>query len=259
MQPDIDLFAVGQFRGLSFRTHVEADDDGVRSRSQQHVGFGDGADAGMQDADLDLVGAQLVQHFAERFLRALDVAFQNQRHFLDFAFCQAACAADPASGVKSLPGDVAQLVLAELGHLPGLVVVGDALEGISRQRQALQSQHFDRSRWSGFFHRCAVLVEHRAHFAVHRAGNEIVADLQRSVLYQHGCDVAAARDRSWLRERCPWPAGSGSAFRVLNVGHKQNHFEQQVQVLSRSCRNLDHDLIAAPVFGKQSADRRVRV
>ncbi len=41
-------------------------------------------------------------------------------------------------------------------------------------------------------------------------------------------------------------------FQILNVGHKQNHFQQQVQVLARSRGNLDHDLIAAPVFGKQS-------
>ena len=64
VQADIDLLAIRQFRSLSFRSHVEADDDGVRSRSQQNVRFGDGADARMQDADLHLVRAELVQHFA---------------------------------------------------------------------------------------------------------------------------------------------------------------------------------------------------
>jgi len=55
---------------------------------QQNVRFGNCADARMQYPNLDLVGAEFHQHFAERFLRSLDVAFQNQRHFLDFALCQ---------------------------------------------------------------------------------------------------------------------------------------------------------------------------
>ena len=49
--------------------------------------------------------------------------------------------------------DVAQLVLAVLRHLARLVVVGDALERIAGQRQSLQSEHFDRRRRPGFFHR----------------------------------------------------------------------------------------------------------
>ena len=39
VQADVDLFLVGQFLRLAFRTHIEADDDGVRSGSQQHIDF----------------------------------------------------------------------------------------------------------------------------------------------------------------------------------------------------------------------------
>src|SRR5437773_2646708 len=80
----IHFLAICEFGGFSFRPDVEADDDGVRGRGQQHIGFGNCADARMQDANLHLVGAQLVQHLRQRFLRALYVALQDERHFLDF-------------------------------------------------------------------------------------------------------------------------------------------------------------------------------
>ena len=37
VQADIDFFLVGEFLRFAFRTHVEADDDRVRGRGQQHV------------------------------------------------------------------------------------------------------------------------------------------------------------------------------------------------------------------------------
>ena len=47
------------------------------------------------------------------------------------------------------------------------------------------------------------------------------------------------------------PAGIG--LEVLHVGHQQNHFEQQVEVLLGLGRDRHHDRVAAPVFGQQAA------
>ena len=41
---------------------------------QRHVGFGDAADAGVDDARADLVGAELFERADDRFERALHVA-----------------------------------------------------------------------------------------------------------------------------------------------------------------------------------------
>ena len=40
---------------------VEADDDGVGCGGQHHVGLADGADAGVDDADADLLVGELLQ------------------------------------------------------------------------------------------------------------------------------------------------------------------------------------------------------
>ena len=61
MKTDLDLLLLSEFLRLAFGAHVKADDDGVRCRCEQHVGFSDGADAGVQHFDLDLFGRELQQ------------------------------------------------------------------------------------------------------------------------------------------------------------------------------------------------------
>ncbi len=49
---------------------------------QRDVGFGDAADARMQDARGDFVGAELLQRAENGFQRALHVGLDDQREFL---------------------------------------------------------------------------------------------------------------------------------------------------------------------------------
>ena len=71
--------------GLALRPHVEADDDRVRRRGQQDVAFVDGAHAGVDHADLDLVVGELLQGLGQHFGRAAHVGLDDDRQFLDFA------------------------------------------------------------------------------------------------------------------------------------------------------------------------------
>ena len=61
---------------------VEADDRRVEAFGERDVGFGDAADARMQDARADFIGAELVQRADDRFERALHVGLDDQREFL---------------------------------------------------------------------------------------------------------------------------------------------------------------------------------
>ena len=55
VEADLHLVALGGVRGLALRPHVEADDDRVGGGGQEHVAFADGARAGADDAQLDLL------------------------------------------------------------------------------------------------------------------------------------------------------------------------------------------------------------
>ena len=53
-----------------------------RGFRQRHVGFGDAADAGVEHARGDFLGAELVQRADDGLDRALHVALDDEREFL---------------------------------------------------------------------------------------------------------------------------------------------------------------------------------
>ncbi len=75
-------------RGSFVGHDVEADDHGVRSVGQMHVGFGHSAHGGLQDANLDFRMFELGELFLNRFDRAADVRPQNDVERFDFLLPQ---------------------------------------------------------------------------------------------------------------------------------------------------------------------------
>ena len=71
VQANIDVFLFGDIGGTRLGPNVEADDNdrgrsvvGLRCRCEQNVGFGDRADAGTNNADLDLLGRKFFERAA---------------------------------------------------------------------------------------------------------------------------------------------------------------------------------------------------
>jgi len=74
-------------------------------------------------------------------------------------------------------------------------------------------------------------------------------------------DLLIVQDKYQMKPPLPFVPGSeyagtvdavGAGVERLKIGDEKNHFQQQVQVVTGSCRNFDHDLVAAPVFSKQA-------
>ena len=97
-----------------------------------------------------------------------------------------------------------------------------------------------------------MIVEHRANFAVDRAANEEVAYVQSAVLDENGGDRAAAFVHAGF-EHCSGCGGVGIGFELAQVGYQQNHFEQAREILLGLGGDFDHDGVAAPLFGHQTA------
>ena len=246
VQADVDLLALGDVGGVAVGPHVEADDDGVRRRRQQHVRLVDRADAAVDDADLDLLVAQLRQRVAEHFGRALHVRLDDDRQLLHAAFgnlrLQRLEREPRALAAERL---VLRLRLAEERDLPRLDRVGERLERVARLRQAAEAEHFDRRRRPGVLQLPAAIVDERADLADDRAGNDGVADVQRAVLdedrrhraaalvqlrFEHGARRVALRIR----------------LELAQLGDEQDHLEQQLEVLLLLRRDLDHDGLCRP-------------
>ena len=172
----------------------EADDRGVEAFRQRHVGFRDAADAGMQDARGDFLGAELLQRSEDRFQRALHVGLDDQREFLaarglelrHHLLERTAHAGDRGGGVLAL------LVGAIARDLAGAGFVLDHGEAIAGFRRAVEAEHLDRHRRAGLVEILALIGDQRADAAHFGAGDDDVADTQRAALHQHGRDRAAA-------------------------------------------------------------------
>src|SRR6185369_9083320 len=89
VEPDLDLLALRQLARAHVGPHVEADDDRVRGRGEQHVGLGDLAHGRADDAHRDLARRQLLQRLAQRLDRAVHVALDEHLELVRAALAEA--------------------------------------------------------------------------------------------------------------------------------------------------------------------------
>ena len=144
VQPDVHLLKLRQFRSFALRADVEPHDDRVRGRRQQHVGFRDGADSGVNDLHFHFFGAEFRKCVVQDFDRALHVGLDDERELLDVTGGELL--------VELLEGEArgfGECRLAQLGEpverdLPRLQRVFDHLEPVAGLRHVFQAQDLGR-------------------------------------------------------------------------------------------------------------------
>jgi hypothetical protein len=159
-----------------------------------------------------------------------------------------------------LQGDTAALGQGRLAHfgfaeqhdLLGLGGVGDHLEIVACFGHGLQPQDLDGRGWLGLADLFSAIVQHGAHFAEDRAADEIVAHMQGPVADQHGGHRPAAAIQLGL-QHIPHGRACGIGFQILQIGHEQDHLQQQIQVDPHLGGNGHHHGIAAPILRQQAA------
>ena len=221
---------VGGLLRLRVGADVEADDDGLGRAGQRDVGLGDAADARVHDAG----ATSSVPSFSSAPMMAstepctsplmssgksLRPGFlQLLHHLLERAACE------PAA-----PSVSRRLLVAVVGDLAGAGFVlddGDLVAGFGR---AVEAQHFDRNRRTGFGDVLALVVDERADAAPCRAGDDDVADLQRAALDQHGADRAAAAFELGFDDDA-FGRAVGVGLEIEHFGLQGDRFQQLVEV-----------------------------
>ncbi len=252
MQADVNLFLLRQFLRLALRPHIEADDDGVRRRGQQHVGFGNSAHAAEQDLDLHPVVRQLGQQVAQDLHRALHIALQNDVQFLLAGELQLFRQAFERHARALGQLRFARLLLAVFRNAARLLAIGDGDKLIAGLRQSFETQNFHRGCRSRGVERNAAIVEHRAYLAKDVAHHEVVAGVQRSVLHQHRRHRTASAVELGFEHRSSRQT-IGHSLQVLQISNQADHFHQQIEIGLLLGGNLHEHGAAAPVFRHQSA------
>src|SRR5581483_10535858 len=144
VQPDIDLFLLGERGGVSFRTHVEPDDDGVGSGCQQYVGFVDGPYAGVQHANLDLVVREFLKRVGEHFGGTAHVGLEDDGKFFNLPRSQPFLQLLQGQAAALGHGGFADLGFTEQDNLLRFAGIRNDLEVVAGFRQRFQSKDLHR-------------------------------------------------------------------------------------------------------------------
>ena len=192
VQANLDLFLVGQLGGVALGANVEADDDGVGRRGQQHVVGGDRTDAGADDVDLDLIGRELARVSVSTSTEPWTSALRTTESSLT-----SPCWMRSKSCSSEVGEAVAQLALALLvwrnSTMPRASDSSSTTwNDVAGLGKAVESGHLDRRRrsaWSIRLPRSSVITRTRPQTAPETKTSPA---LQRAVLHQNGRDVALA-------------------------------------------------------------------
>src|SRR5436190_1921694 len=253
VEPDVDAFFFGELRGVALGTDVESDDDRIGCGREENIVRRDRADRGVDDADFDLGGGELAECFVEHFDRALHVRFHDEVQLFHATGLHALEELIERHAAGALLRGIARLLLPHLSDHARLRVVVDDGDRVPRFRHVIETGELYRRRGTGLGDALAALVAHRAHASPGRAGEERVADLQRTVLDENRPDDAAS-DFLLRLEHDALGGHVGIRFEIEEIGSQHDHVEQIVDAFLLFRRHFDRHRLAAPLL-----DEHVRI
>ena len=132
----------------------------------------------------------------------------------------------------------------EVGDLAGPGLAFDDTEIVARRRRSGEAQDLNRHRGAGFVDDLALVAGQGAHAPPFAAGDEDVADLQRTPLHQGGGHGAAALLHLRLDDHA-LGAALGIGLEIEELRLQEDDFLQLLQVGPFLGRNLDRQDIAS--------------
>ena len=143
-------------------------------------------------------------------------------------------------------GGFARLRLAVDDDLLGLGGVGHHLEVVAGFGQRFETEHFDRRRRLGFLRTCSPRSSSIAR-TLPKTAPQMKKSPTRSVPLRTSTVATGPRPRSSLASSTVPIAGrAGVGLEILQIGHQQNHFEQQIEILLRACAETGTMTVSPP-------------
>ena len=245
VQTHIDFLAVCDGLRLCVRTNVETDDDRVGSGCKGNIGLVDRADAGVDDADADLVVADLLERSLQRLGAALHVGLDDEVQLLHLALLKLGEQALERDLLVELVGVVLDLLLALLDELARHAFVGDDAEFVAGRGDLGKAGDLDRDGRARFLDLRALVVRHDTHAAHSRARNDKVGLTQRAVLDKQRRNRAAVLIQTRFKN-----AALARTVRVglefFHLSGQNDRLKQFVNACARLGRDLTNLCFAAP-------------
>ena len=191
---NLDLGALRRGGGCGRGLEVEADDDRVRDAGEQQVRVAHSADALADDLDRHHGVLDLLKRAEQSFESSLRVGLDHQAELLDLALLGATGELLEGDPRREVARSLRRAPLGELGQgdLAGGLFRADDLEDVTGLRDLAHAGHHDGRRRAGLGDALSAVVGKRADSTVDVTANEVVADLERACLHEHGGDGATA-------------------------------------------------------------------
>src|SRR5688500_3488249 len=255
---DVDAFALGGSAGVVVRPYVETDDDRAGRSREENVALGDRSDAAMNDFDRHLFVGELRERIGERFRRSALIRLDHYPERARLPRCRLrhevfqrydALRRAPALGFAVEP-------LTTLCNLARFHRIFDDDELITSHRYSTDAEDLSGMGRAGFLDGAAALVEQGANAAGVHAADEVVSDLERTVVDQDRRHGAFARI-----ELCFDNGAGGAAVRVrLQVEDfrlQEDLIEKRVDVGSFLGRNFARQNGAAELLEHDSVLKQI--
>ena len=244
---DFDAVALGAVARLRIGADIEADDGAARGMGQDHIGFGDGANAGLQDLNRDFIGVELGQRALDGFDRPLHIGLDDERQKFGLAVLPRLQKLIEGLTRRCGMTRLAALARAIFGDLAGPRLIFDHDEFIAGLRHARQAENFHRQGRAGALDGLAAIIDKGAHAAPFRTGDQNIALMQRAALDQNRGDRATA-----LVELGFDHGTFGDALRigleVEDFGLQQDRILKRIEIGALERRDFDRLGFAAHLF-----------
>ena len=251
VHPHVHVGAGGAVAGGGIGTDVKAHDDGLGRGGQHHVGLVDGAHAAVDDADADLVVAQLLQGGLHGLHAALHVGLDDEVQVLHLAGLDLTeqilqrHLGDRRVGLGLLLG------LALLHQLAGQLLVGHGVERSAGGRGLAEAGDLHGHAGARLGDALALVVDHGTDAAHGGARDDNVALMQGAVLDQQGGHGAAALVQTGLDDGALCGA-VGVGLQLAHLGGKSQHLQQVVDAHAGLGGDGADDGVAAPLLAHQT-------
>ena len=250
VHPHIHVAAGGAVPGGGVRPYVEAHDNRLGGSGQHHVAFVDGAYAGVDHPDTDLLVGDLLQAGLYCLGGALNIGLDDDIEILHLTGLDLAEQILQADLLDRRIGLGLLLGLALLYQLTGQTLVGHGVEGIACAGHFAQAGDLHRHRGTSLGEAAALVVHHGPDTAHGSTGNDNISLMESTILNQQSSHRATALVQTGLDDR----TGGGTvgvSLQLRHLGSKGHHLQQVIDTHTSLGGNGADNGLAAPVLGHQ--------